>query len=307
MTSHEFINLNVILGHTVIFSQNNGWLLRDDRSAISLPTLENINPTRLELRAIFSKGAKIITFKTDTITRNSYEYVFEGNSYGMEQFDSKARNQIRKGLKSCLVIDAALEDLIKEGYSINTQTLAKQERNVDYLGSKDKWIDYISKLQKHKDVYIKGAYAVNKLIAYTVFIKVLDKYYIYHPFMDRNHSALCPMNAIIYTFINEVLKNENAINISYGMASYAEKSGLDNFKKSMLFAEVECTRVTAINPWLKLMVNRYGSKMIKLIAKTKLIDKSYVNKYEYLLANKYNYNEYIELMCTSSKLPPRKR
>ena len=295
MTADEFAELNKSLGHRVEYTQNHSWIFRDDKSVLSLPTLEDAFPSKAELNSLFYLGAKIVLFKTDLSIKNSYEYVFTGKTYGIECFESKIRNQIRKGLKDCTIANVTMDDMTGCGFNINRQTLEKHHRSVDYLDDKAKWTNYIATLMQYKDVYIKGAYVGGILAVYVVFIKVCNKYYIYHPFMDKQFSASCPMNALIFTFINEVLERESTIDVSYGLASYSEKSGLDKFKKGMLFREMQCTRVVQVNQLLRIMVNGATHKLFKILCKTANLKKSSMRKFEYVLDNKKTLNEYLRL------------
>lgn len=293
MDANEFVELNKSLGHRVVYTQNLAWMFRDDKSVLSLPTLESVYPSKSEFKELFSLGSKIVLFKTELPAKNCHEYVFSGTAYGIELFESKIRNQIRKGLKDCTIADATMNDMAVSGLNINRKVLGQHQRSVDYLDDSAKWKNYISVLLQHKDVYIKGAYVGDDLAAYVIFIKVNSKYYIYHPFMDKQFSSSCPMNALLFTFINEVLGREGEIDVSYGLASYSEKFGLDKFKKGMLFRENECTRVAVVGDLVRISVNKYTLKLLKLLIRIGMIDGSVMPKFEYLLDNKEILKQYL--------------
>ena len=293
MNAEEFVNLNKSLGHVVVSSGTQTWLLREDRTALSLPTLENSYPGKDELQALFSQGVKIALFKTEMPFHNCYEYVYSGNSYSIEVFDSKIRNQIRKGLKECVITDATMADLVEQGHLINLEVLKKHHRSVDYLQNKSKWASYVASLAQNKDVQIKGAYIGQTLVAYCIFIKVSNKYYIYHPFMAKQYSSSCPMNAILFNSINEVLEKDGQIEISYGLASYTEKVGLDKFKRGMLFKEMDCTRITVLSPRIRWLINSLGLAGVKIAAKLNLVSAAAEEKYRYLLDSKKVYKYYV--------------
>lgn len=293
MDAKEFVCLNESLGHMVVSTGTVSWLLRENRTALSIPTLENTSPSKEELNILFTKGARVALFKANIPFHNCYEYIFLGNNYSLNMFDSKIRNQIRKGLKECVVADVTVSNLVEQGYLINLAILNKHHRSVDYLQDKLKWTAYASTLAKSKDVHIKGAYINDQLVAYCVFIKVVNKYYIYHPFMNKNYSSSCPMNAILFSAINEIIEKEEQIEISYGLSSYAEKVGLDKFKKGMLFKEMECTRITVLSPHIRWLINPLGYVGVRTAAKLNLISASIEEKYRYLLDSKKSYKNYV--------------
>ena len=294
MDAKEFVRLNEELGHTIQHTLNCSWMIREDKSALALPTLENVFPSPKDISALFSHGVRYVAFKTEMAEKNTYEYTFSGNDYDLEKFDSKIRNQIRKGLKTCTIVDVALVDLVEQGFIINVRTLAKHGRHVRYLEVKKDWEHYITVLFHKKDVYIKGAYVDGHLIAYVIFIKVKDKYYIYHPFTNFEYSSANPMNAILFTFINGTLEKEAYINISYGMASIDEKPGLDKFKKGMLFSAKESTRVFVVMPLLRILVNEKARVLLRIVSKIIPRAKPIQTKYECLLKNKQLFQHYIE-------------
>ena len=69
------------------------------------------------------------------------------------------------------------------------------------------------------------------------------------------------MNGLIYKLVNQILENEGAAKISYGLESFKNIPSLNKFKKSMRFVPVPSTRVYIINPliyiFLKLIIIFY--------------------------------------------------
>lgn len=292
MTSKEFIDLNIKLGHHIFQTGNQYWLLGKNGIAYSFPTLNNSYPTKEELDLTVKAGAKIAIFKTDRTKANTYEYVFKGSDYGIEAFKSKIRNQIKKGLSSCEICTPTLDLLINDALSINDQTLNNQQREVEYLQDPQKWKEYITTIYNHPDCFIRAALHQNKLIAWALFFKVDNRYIVYHPFIDRNHSALCPMNAILYNFVNERLEVEKEIDITYGLASYSEKSGLDHFKKGMLFIEEPTGRLSFTNSKIKMLMHPVVYFALSMLYKLKIIKEQQWNQYSFIygsLASKTNY------------------
>ncbi|TCN62208.1 hypothetical protein [Acetobacteroides hydrogenigenes] len=294
MNASDFVELNKKMGHNILTISNQSWIVRDDKSAISIPSLDNIFPSREELN-LLKKRVRYALFKTEVpFFYNSSEFLFVGESYDINLFNSKVRNQIRKGLKSCIIKNPTLIDLYERGLYLNIETLKRHNRSVDYLQNKKKWSSYIEILKNTSDVTIKGAYINDKLIGYIIFIFVNGKYYIYHPFMDKEYSSCYPMNTILYTFINEIITKEGSINISYGLSSFLEKEGLDHFKKGMLFDEVKCTRILLLSDFYSLFINRYVYKIISVLSKFRLLQSKLYDKYVHLYKERTIYYAYLK-------------
>lgn len=261
MNSEEFVLLQSKLGLNVIKTKNTGWVISQDKIAINSPSLESLNKKikKDELKKIFSQGAKAVVFKTDDCNQaNSAEYLFEGGSYSLNDFKSKIRNQIRKGLKSSEIKTANISDLMNYGLLINHEILNAQNRMVSYLMDENKWKHYVKTLLETKDAYCYGAYIENKMIGYVFFIKINSKYYIYHPYSTRKYSKYAPMNALLYTAINDFIKKEGEVTISYGLSSFYSKPSLDHFKKGMLFFEKATCRALVLPKLYGLLVNNMG-------------------------------------------------
>lgn len=293
MNANNFVELNKRLGHSVKVVGDYSWLVRKNATALSLPSLEDIYPTINNVKQL-RKEVRTAIFKTNIEKKNSYEFIFEGNSYDISEFSSKVRNQIRKGLKSCFIKKPSLVDLLERGLFLNRETLKRHKRGVKYLQDESQWCSYIGVLYEEPDVIIRGAYHEDKLIGYVIFILVNNKYYIYHPFMDKEYSSYYPMNTILFEFINEIIKKDGCIYISYGLSSFLEKEGLDHFKKGMLFKQIECTRVLIMNRFLDFIVNGFTLKVVKIFRDMKLLSDTVYSKFLYLHEGKKGLIEYIK-------------
>ncbi len=293
MLIDEYITLNNKLGHQILRTDSISWIIREDKTSVSCPQEISIFPSKDNIKRLLKQGIIVISFRTDLSEKNYFEYIFQGTSYDLNDFDRKTRNRIKKGLNSCQVKSAALTDLLSEGLNINQQTTDRQEREESMLTNKLQWEKYISTLYNEEDVHIKGAYVDNLLIAYAIFIKIENKYYIYHPYMKREYSSFCPMNAIYFSFINEILMSEDDIQISAGLSSYIDKKDLDRFKTNMRFEKIPCSRVLVVSSKIAPFINSLGYWFIQQAEKIKIVNPRFLGQYEILLKNKHLFKLYL--------------
>lgn len=293
MKREDFAVLNQNMGQVVVNTGVYNWIVQNNRTAISCPPELPAFPTQAEIDHLFGQGMRAISFRTEIEEKNFFEYLFQGSSYLMEDFDRKVRNRIKKGLNSCVVTIPGLNDLIGDGLRINRQTTDRQNIDVQMLTDKERWEKCITALYNARDVHIKGAYIEGVLVAYAVFIKVEEKYYIYYPYMDRHCSAYCPINAIFFTFINERIEEEGTIKISAGLSSYIEKKDLDRFKTNMLFEMVPCSRVLAISPRIAPLINSFGSLLLQKATALHIVNPELLTQYRILLNSKGLYGLYL--------------
>lgn len=256
------------------------WLKINHFIIEALPSLEPINILHYEcLEAMLKSKAQIATYiSPEREEFNSYEYIYDLNTCTLEDFDSKARNQIRKGLKLCKIDRPNLRKLKTEALLINRLVLLRQHRK-SFLGDSKLWSSYIEYLYHRNDVQILGAFVGNSLIAYTVFIKLRSRIAIYHPFMNYNYSSMNPIMALLYTGISTEFRLNGPSVISYGIKSYQDMNSLDVFKKNMRFREKPICRMFETRRRLNPIFSNICSITLNFMATSKVIPDNIYSAY----------------------------
>jgi hypothetical protein len=281
MNTNEYIKLHSDLGFRIIQTQSANWLVNENGYAHSFPTLDVVNPATSDFDEVFKARCRFLLFRSCIDNTNTCEYIFANDKYDLVMFDSKIRNQIRKGINSCVIKDADADSIIKKGLAINRATLGRQKRITPYLINENIWKRYITNFLGRKDIHVKGAFFNNELIGYIIFIKLNERYIILHPFRDDTFSALNPINAILFTFINEVIEKENKIEITYGLSSFSEMQGLDKFKSGMLFSKEPGSRLAVFSPSFGMLFNKTFHSISRSMKKIKPLS-SPMSVYGYL-------------------------
>lgn len=188
---------------------------------------------------------------TDFKKKNTAEFILDTDDYSIDKFSRRVRNRIRKSLYYCTFKKPEIIDLLTSGLELNRQTCNRQNRNEENLTDKNKWNKIVQSLYTHDDIIILGAYYDDKMIGYIVVVKLEDKYCMQYAFIDRIDSNLTsPMNGIIYTLVNKLVKEEGRVKLSYGLDSIQPLIELNRFKANMLFKKIPVTRVYIIHPLL---------------------------------------------------------
>lgn len=159
-----------------------------------------------------------------------------------------------------------MEELLKEGLEINRQTCSRQSREDIKLTDKQQWSDYVKSIYENKGYTILGAYMQNRMIAYLTVVELEGKFYTSEAFIDRNHiGSISPMRGLLYTLINDLIKENGRISISYGMHRFSRSTPLTRFKETMLFNRFSDTKGYVLNPFLLLSLKLLVFAMIKLL------------------------------------------
>ncbi|HOL22414.1 MAG TPA: hypothetical protein PLQ41_06135 [bacterium] len=259
MTLEEIVNIYKNSSLNII-NINNKLYLKKGFVLYSFPTLYDYKLEKKDIHLL--KWRSLISIiKINSKIKNTYEYILDTDDYNLETFSSKTRNQIRKSLKECNFKRPSFNDMIEYAFNINILTLQRHSRNEKFLTNKKLWKNYIVSLYNNPNVIILGAYINEFMVGYIICYKFFDKYTILHPFIDKKYSSSAPMNGLIYKLVNQILENEGAAKISYGLESFKNIPSLNKFKKSMRFVPVPSTRVYIINPliyiFLKLIIIFY--------------------------------------------------
>ena len=248
MTVDEVVNIFCECGYK-IKKINGCYFLSRGLVNYSFPRLEDI-PFDKNLLDSLKWKYLVSVIKTQSRIKNTSEFVLETNNYGIEKFATKKRNDIRRSLRDCIFRRPPLEDLLDFGLKINQEALSKQNRRDKFLTDRQCWRKYITSLYHQESILILGAYISDKMVGYITVNRLAGNYYIIDPFYDHKASASAPVKGLIFTLVNQIIKDKGSIRISYGLDSFNPLPSLNKYKHSMLFERKPATRAFVINPLL---------------------------------------------------------
>lgn len=247
MLTSEFVNLLKEARQNISLI-NEFYLLKTRWVSYSFPTCFKIN-VKNSLVKIIKWRNWISVLLDDFVQKNTFEFILETNDYSLERFPRKTRNRIRKSLDNCSFRKPVINDLLNSGRYINKQTLSRQKRRNRLLSDKKKWRNFIESIYSCPDIIILAAYFNNRMVGYIITAKIEDKFCILHAFIDKKDSEItAPMNGLIFTLVNKLIKENGIIKISYGLDSIRDLPELNRFKSKMLFHREYMTRFFVINP-----------------------------------------------------------
>jgi hypothetical protein len=226
------------------------YFLRRLFSSYSFPLLSNVKVDKVLIDSVKWKSL-LTVIKSEAKEKNTNEYILSSDNYSLEHFERKIRNRIRKSLQMCSFKRPSLEDMIIFGLQINRETLKRQHRFDRTLFISKNWNKYIKSIYSNNNMIILGSYCAEKMTGYLIVYKLDKKYVINHAYINRRdseHSA--PMNGLIFTLANQLIKENGTIELSYGLDSIKDLPELNRFKMNMMFRKIPATRFYLINPLL---------------------------------------------------------
>ncbi|HEX6127085.1 MAG TPA: hypothetical protein VFZ23_17060 [Pyrinomonadaceae bacterium] len=247
-TAEDAVSLLRAQGRNVIRTESCWWynVYGQDRVYYSFPPNRKVNPDRREIKEIFrlAPKAKAIRFigSEETVGRDSYVWTCR-SPYDLGTLSSKARNQVRQGLRNCEVRPILLDKLTSAGQEAHADSMKRMGLPPDKQvfgghmvrsGAYEAW----------------GAFVGEKMAAYLVTFTVDDWVYIQ---IHRSVNELLkyrPNNALIFSVIKELLNRPGISTVSYGWEPLYDLDSLDSFKVAMGSKKEPCKQAFVLSPSL---------------------------------------------------------
>jgi len=230
----------------------------------SFPPDEHI-PINQKLARKLRWRSLVTSILMDESRKDIYDFMLATNSYAITDFDNKPRKKINRSLKNCTFQRPSLEVLIEEGLQINRKTLERQHRKDKLLSDRKQWTRYMTSIYYRSEFNILGAFHEGRMVGMLITYEAEGKFIILMAFIDRKNSSLTqPMSGLLFNMVNDLIKKNGAIVISYGMDQFKGKSSLNDFKRRMHFETYPATRGYILNPLLSIPLKILVFYMIKI-------------------------------------------
>jgi hypothetical protein len=204
-----------------------------------VPPHYEVNLTKKEQKELLKLSKALFLRYTNEWDRDDGEfwYVIKDKKEGLETYKSKIRNQIKKGLKNCIVKKVDREVIAQIGYEVYLEAF-KNYTTFHKATSKENFQNSILKSNdEFWAVYTKD----NKLIAYANnFIEKNVCHYNSMKFYPK-YLYLYPSYALIYTMNEYYLNKKNSLYVNDGARSIAHNTQIQDFLiKKFLFRRAYC-------------------------------------------------------------------
>jgi len=204
----------------------------------------------MEALSLFLRGYAVLRFTCDEREgKQSGEYICDDPNYGLESLSRSARNQVRQGLKNCVVRAIDFDLLAAEGCVINKSVFQRQGRHGPaFLEQEAHWREYVTRCKSFSDVEPYGAFVEGRLCAFTLIVRVDEYAYTFHPHAEASSLKFRPMNALIFWVTQSLLRRADIKYVSYGLESLVQQADLVKFKLGMGFKAISIGRMVMLNP-----------------------------------------------------------
>ncbi len=268
--SNPMVDFFERLGHRVVRSENSWWYEIQPRVFLSIPYYKPIEISDEETKELMEKyKLRAIRFPT---TLSSFGFLSNitintNKDYDMPSLHSKARNQTRRGLESCVVEQMDFDDLYEKGLSLNKSTAKRQGRESYYCDT-EYWSKYCQAAKATEGVDAWGSFVEGRLASFLVTIKAVgnwSEWVLNHS--DTNLLSIYPNNVLAFTVAQHLFQNQNIEGICYGLGSLEETKHLDHFKKRMGWAVVPIKQRLVFSSKMRIVFSFAQEPCLKLLCK----------------------------------------
>ena len=223
------------IGQRVVRTASTWWHEAQPRVMLSYPYQQSIEPDEDEIRRLFRDyKLRVLRFPTplDSYGFPSTVAVNTNNEYNLKDLHVKARNQTRRGLENCKVLQLDFNDLREHGLRLNQDTAQRQGRESQYADP-TYWKTLCEAGEATPGLEAWGSFVEGELAAYLVSVR-FGSWVCWLLENSANHLLTKrPNNALAFEAGRHYLCHTDIQGICYGLGSLESVEALDRFKRRM--------------------------------------------------------------------------
>jgi hypothetical protein len=213
------------------------WILSPEQSEIRELMLKNhILALRYSAPADFPEG------------KMSYHIVLNG-PYGMDSLKQKARNGVRRGLERFSVEEISFERLAKEGWVLQADTLARQNRSRSM--SKTQWESLCFAAKDLPGFHAYAAISGEELAGALIVCRLGSIYSVPYSLSHCRFLSEHVNNALFFAVSCTLLNQQDISSIFFTVQSLDAPSNIDEFKLRMGFQPICVRQNVVLHPYLR--------------------------------------------------------
>jgi hypothetical protein len=248
----------------VIQTESSYWYDAGPRTFQAFPYHWLIQPGDQELKQILRQH-KIISLRYSTPLQNtagciSYHAVYDEPEYTIEGLDRRSRQNVRKGLKNCLVESIPLERLAQEGWSLEEDTAERQGRQTPL--DQKKWYERYMAAAELPGFEAWGALVDGRLVASLLTFQMGDCCEMISQQCHQDFLNARVNNALTYTVTKTMIDRQEIKSVFYALHSLDAPSSVDTFKFRMGYRAKPVRQRVVFHPLLEPFANQLNHRIV---------------------------------------------
>ncbi|HJW44396.1 MAG TPA: GNAT family N-acetyltransferase [Geothrix sp.] len=243
-------------GHRVVRTTSSYWFNRGPRVFQAFPYHWVIEPDEEELHSLFrDEGAVGLRYSTPLSAAEgicSYHMVYERPTYDLKDVDASVRSKVRRGLEACQVGPISLERYAEEGWAIEQDTLARQQRH-SRLG-RERWDRMIQAAEGLEGFEAWGAEVQGRLGATLLFARQDASINMLYQQSLHEYLPFRVNNALLFAVTKAVVARPGVGSIHNGLHSLDAPGSVDLFKARLGYTAKPVRQRVVFHPRLAPLV-----------------------------------------------------
>ncbi|HXZ42723.1 MAG TPA: hypothetical protein VEG68_18435 [Terriglobales bacterium] len=252
-------------GHHVIRTSSSYWNCEGSGVYQAFPYHWLIQPTAQEQRELMWKHhALALRYSAPANSgneSNGYHAVYTGAAYDFDVLTTKARNNVRRGLRSCSIIRIPVERYVEEGWELRVDTLARQGRCLKE--TRDVWRGRSWAASGLDGFEVWAAEVQNRLAATLLIFQMDNWFYLVYQQCHRDYLRAHINNALCFAVTRSLTQRGNVQGIFYGLRSLDAAASVDAFKFQMGYEARPVGQHIVFHPYLKPWINQVTYRLSK--------------------------------------------
>jgi len=244
-------------GQRVVQSSSSYWHSDGYGVYQAFPYHKLIEPSAEELQELaYRHHAIALRYSSRPIGRTDsqgYHAVYTGGDYDFSALSTKARTNVRRGLRSCTVAPISMQRYVEEGWELRVDTLARQGRTLNEDRETWKRRSWVPPDLGGFEVW--AAQVDQKLAATVLIFRMNDWYYLVYQQCHRNYLRAHVNNALSFTVTQALIRRPNVEGIFYGLRSLDAPASVDAFKFQMGYEARPVRQRVVFHPYLAPWIN----------------------------------------------------
>ena len=242
-------------GHQVYRTASSYWYDASPRVLQAFPYHWLIKPDEKEIRDLMiSRGIVALRYSTPLDYPNgmvSYHVVLQ-NPYELEMLKSQTRNGVKRGLEHFKVEQISFERLAIEGWVLQQDTLARQDRLRSM--SQKAWESLCRSANGLPGFEAWAAISNDELAGAVIICRIDDVFNVPYAMSHSRFLSEHVNNAIFYAVSREMLSREGVSSVFFTVQSLDAPPNVDEFKFRMGFKPIAVRQCVDFHPFLNPMV-----------------------------------------------------
>jgi hypothetical protein len=175
-------------------------------------------------------------------------YVYRDKQYDLSSLHRNFRAKVRRGLEQCEIRPMDEAELLRQGFTLNLETMQRQGRYDPEFGSGRQWRRLVEAIRRCPAITAMGAFNCGRLAAYAIVCREDGWLHILHRMSRNADLECCPNHVLDFTLTQEITRDPTLEAVSMGYASLVSTWGLHEYKTRLGYTLCAHNSVVQLHP-----------------------------------------------------------